>query len=249
MAGIRIVNLTKTYEINGHKINALSGVNLEIDDKSFVTVVGRSGCGKTTLLSVLCGLKEKSQGQIYYTDGNGENTISKPKISMVFQEPRLMPWLTVWENIAFSIRKEDPVIKRCKVDKYLDLLGLTKFKNAYPHQISGGMAQRVALGRTLCYDPEIILMDEPLGALDAFTRQNLQDEIVKLFINDEKTVIFVTHDVDEAVLLGQNVVILEKGMVKKQIEVDLPYPRFRDSEKFFKYRQEILKAIMGNQDN
>jgi len=208
--------------------------------------VGRSGCGKTTLLRVLCGLEEKSQGQIYYTDGKGQNMTSKPKISMVFQEPRLMPWLTVAENIAFSMRKENAAVKRHKVDKYLDILGLTRFKNAYPHQISGGMAQRVALGRTLCYDPEIILMDEPLGALDAFTRQNLQDEIVRLFINDEKTVIFVTHDVDEAILLGQKVVILERGKVKKQIHVDLPYPRRRDSEKFFKYRQEILKAIIGD---
>lgn len=249
MAGIRIVNLTKIYQIKGQKIFALSGIDLEVENNSFVTVVGRSGCGKTTLLRVLCGLEEKSQGEIYFTNGKEEKVITRPKISMVFQEPRLMPWLTVAENIAFSISKEGPQERRRKVEKYLDLLGLNKFKNAYPHQISGGMAQRVALGRTLCYDPEIILMDEPLGALDAFTRLNLQNEIVKLFTNNEKTVIFVTHDVDEAILLGQKVVILERGKVKHQIPIQLPYPRRRDSEKFFKYRQEILRAIMGDKDN
>ena len=247
MAGIRIVNLTKTYQINNREIKALSGINMEVEDKSFVTVVGRSGCGKTTLLRILCGLEEKSQGEICYT--KGDEIISKPKTSMVFQEPRLMPWLTVGENITFGLRGESPAVKRQKADKLLDLLGLKEFKGAYPHQISGGMAQRVALGRTLCYDPEIILMDEPLGALDAFTRQNLQGEIVKLFINKEKTVIFVTHDVDEALLLGQKVVILEKGSIKKQIPIDLPYPRHPDSEIFFKYRQAILREILGNKEN
>ncbi|MCG1012226.1 MAG: ABC transporter ATP-binding protein [Thermoanaerobacteraceae bacterium] len=244
MAGIRIENLAKTYYIKDRKITALSDINLEVDDNSFVTVVGRSGSGKTTLLRILCGLEEKSQGQIYYT--KGEDIISKPKISMVFQEPRLMPWLTVEENIGFSLINENPKVKKRKVDLHLELLGLKAFKDAYPNQISGGMAQRVALGRTLCYDPEIILMDEPLGALDAFTRQNLQREIVNLFANRQKTVIFVTHDVDEAILLGQKVVILEKGSVKKQIPIDLPYPRSPESERFFKYRQEILRTIMGN---
>lgn len=165
---------------------------------------------------------------------------------MVFQEPRLMHWLTVGENMAFSLRKEDPDIIKHKVDRHLDLLGLKQFKDAFPRQISGGMAQRVALGRTLCYDPEVILMDEPLSALDAFTRQVLQKEIVKLFINQQKTVIFVTHDVDEAVLLGQKAVILEDGIIKKQIPIELPYPRDQAQDKFFKYRQEILKTIMGD---
>ena len=130
------------------------------------------------------------------------------------------------------MRKEDPDIIKHKVDRHLDLLGLKQFKDAFPRQISGGMAQRVALGRTLCYDPEVILMDEPLSALDAFTRQVLQKEIVKLFINQQKTVIFVTHDVDEAVLLGQKAVILEDGIIKKQIPIELPYPRDQAQDKF-----------------
>lgn len=247
MAGIIIENLTKTYYIKDQKIAALSGVNLEVEDNSFVTVVGRSGCGKTTLLRILCGLEAKTQGEIYFT--KDENIIPRPKVSMVFQEPRLMPWLTVAENIGFSLINENPKLKRQKVDLYLKLLGLKAFKDAYPHQISGGMAQRVALGRTLCYDPEIILMDEPLGALDAFTRQNLQREIVELFMNEQKTVIFVTHDVDEAILLGQKVIVLEKGRVKTQMHIELSYPRSPESDKFFKYRQQILREILGNLGN
>ena len=244
MAGIRIKNLKKTYHIKNREIQALSGINLEVEDKSFVTVVGRSGSGKTTLLRVLCGLEEKSGGEIDFIDGNSSK--AGAKISMVFQEPRLMPWLTVWENMAFGLRNEDPDIIKHKVDRHLELLGLKQFKDAYPRQISGGMAQRVALGRTLCYDPEVILMDEPLGALDAFTRQVLQKEIVKLFINQQKTVIFVTHDVDEAVLLGQKAVILEDGSIKKQIPIELPYPRDPAADKFFRYRQEMLKTIIGD---
>ncbi|MGI5858538.1 MAG: ABC transporter ATP-binding protein [Tepidanaerobacteraceae bacterium] len=237
-------DLKKTYHIKNCEIKALSGINLEVEDKSFVTVVGRSGSGKTTLLRVLCGLEEKSGGEISFIEGNSSK--AGTKISMVFQEPRLMHWLTVGENMAFSLRKEDPDIIKHKVDRHLDLLGLKQFKDAFPRQISGGMAQRVALGRTLCYDPEVILMDEPLSALDAFTRQVLQKEIVKLFINQQKTVIFVTHDVDEAVLLGQKAVILEDGIIKKQIPIELPYPRDQAQDKFFKYRQEILKTIMGD---
>ena len=196
------------------------------------------------MLRVLCGLEEKSEGKIHFITDKSSKV--RAKISMVFQEPRLMPWLTVGENMAFGLRKEDTTIIKHKVNRHLELLGLKEFKDAYPSQISGGMAQRVALGRTLCYDPEVILMDEPLGALDAFTRQVLQKEIVKLFINRQKTVIFVTHDVDEAVLLGQKVVILEEGSIKKQIQIELPYPRNPATKKFFKYRQEILETIMGD---
>lgn len=245
MAGIRIKDLNKIYHIKNREIRAISEINLEVEDKSFVTVVGRSGSGKTTLLRVLCGLEGKSGGEINFITDNSSKTGAK--ISMVFQEPRLMPWLTVRENMAFGLRNEDSAVIKETVDRHLELLGLTQFKDAYPSQISGGMAQRVALGRTLCYDPEVILMDEPLGALDAFTRQILQQEIVKLFIKQQKTVIFVTHDVDEAVILGQKTVILAEGSIKKQIPIELPYPRKTDTEVFFNYRQEILKTIMEGQ--
>lgn len=246
MAGIRIKNLEKIYKLKNRKVQALSHINLDVKDGSFITVVGRSGSGKTTLLRILCGLEEKSGGEVVFTQGQSSKL--QAKVSMVFQEPRLMHWLTVEENMAFSLRKEDPALVKNIVDRHLELLGMKEFKDAYPRQISGGMAQRVALGRTLCYDPEVILMDEPLGALDAFTRQVLQREIAKLFIHQKKTVIFVTHDVDEAVLLGQQVIILEKGHIKKQLSIKLPYPRNPVSDKFFKYRQEILQTIMGDQE-
>jgi len=246
MAGIKIKNLTKIYKISERRFPALSDINLNVEDGSFTTVVGRSGSGKTTLLRVLCGLEEKSSGEVIFTQGSSNKL--KAKVSMVFQEPRLMPWLTVGENMAFSLINEDCKVKKCIVDRHLELLGLEKFRDAYPHQISGGMAQRVALGRTLCYDPEVILMDEPLGALDAFTRQILQREIVKLFVDQQKTVVFVTHDVDEAVLLGQKVVILEDGSIKKELPIELTYPRNPAADGFFKYRQEILNTIMQVQD-
>ena len=244
MAGIKVKNLSKIYKINERKIYALSDINIHVKDGSFITVVGRSGSGKTTLLRVLCGLEEKSCGEISFD--MDKNKTREAKISMVFQEPRLMSWLTVEENMGFSLRREEPKVVKQIVDRQLKLLGLTEFRDAYPSQISGGMAQRVSLGRTLCYDPDVILMDEPLGALDAFTRRGLQREIEKLFVNQQKTVVFVTHDVDEAVLLGEKVVILDKGSIKRELPIELSYPRNPSKEMFFKYRQEILNTILGD---
>jgi len=243
MAKIIIKGLTKTYTLEQQKIKALSDINLEIEAGSFVTVVGRSGSGKSTLLRILCGLEEKTLGEIYFTNTNKPH---QGKISMVFQEPRLMPWLTVEENMAFSLKGWEKGEAMAVVEKHLRLLGLEKFRRAYPSQISGGMAQRVALGRTLCFDPDVILMDEPLSALDAFTRRILQKEIINIFIKKQKTVIFVTHDVDEAVLLGQKVVVLEEGKIISQVPIDMPYPRDTLSKQFFEYRENILKKIMEN---
>jgi sulfonate transport system ATP-binding protein len=241
MAGISIAGLTKIHRIGEQEVTALRDLCLEVEEGSFVTVVGRSGSGKTTLLRLLGGLEEKTRGEVDFIDGDGSDTDAK--VSMVFQEPRLMPWLTVEKNMGFSIRNEDPAEVKEIVGRHLKLLGLQDFAQAYPHQISGGMAQRVALGRTLCYDPDIILMDEPLGALDAFTRHRLQREISRLFHHGNKTVVFVTHDVDEAVLLGQRAVILAEGSIKKQLPIELPYPRDPGDERFYKYRREILEAI------
>jgi len=168
-------------------------------------------------------------------------------MGMVFQEPRLMPWLTVKGNMAFSfLGDRDDGQREEIVDKYLNMLGLTNFKDAYPYQISGGMAQRTALGRTLCYDPDIILMDEPLGALDAFNRRKLQNDIIHIYLRDKKTIVFVTHDVDEAVYLGQTTIIMEKGKIIDTIDIDLPYPRDIRSERYFELRDRILNKIIDN---
>lgn len=245
MAGLIIKNLHKTFNINNKEVNALNNINLTIEDGSFVTIVGKSGCGKTTLLRVICGLEKVTKGNIEFTKGSNEKNISK-RVGIVFQEPRLMPWLTVKQNMAFPLLKNnDKEAIDDVVHKYLDMLGLESFKDAYPNQISGGMAQRVALGRTLCYDPEIILMDEPLGALDAFNRRKLQNEFINIFRENKKTILFVTHDVEEAIYLGQKIVVFDKGSVTSEIPVSLDYYRDTTNLEFLKLREEILGLLLA----
>lgn len=241
MAGLIIKNLSKTFKIEDKKVQALKNVNLTVTSGSFVTIVGRSGCGKTTLLKLLCGLLSITQGTANLTDlKEKENN----KIAIVFQEPRLMPWLTVEENMAFSlINCKDKNYVNEKVTYYLKLLGLYNFRKAYPSQISGGMAQRTSLGRTLCYEPQIILMDEPLGALDAFNRKKLQNELINIFIKSDKTIIFVTHDIEEAIYLGQKIVVMDTGRIIKEIPIDIDYYRDTGSLEFLYYKKEVLATL------
>lgn len=244
MSGIKINNLSKTYFLHGKLISALNNINLTINEGSFVTIVGQSGCGKTTLLRLLCDLEKHSSGNMSFTN-NGKIVSRKDiKISIVFQEPRLMPWLTVEQNISFSLHNyNNKRLAKEKVDSCLRMLGLESFRNAYPSQISGGMSQRTALGRTICFDPDIILMDEPFGALDAFTRYNLQQELVEIFKTNRKTILFVTHDVTEAVLLGQRVLVFDKGSLSADFEINLGYSRNPLSSDFQKIRNSILDDI------
>ena len=241
MAGLIIKNLSKTFEIGDKKIQVLKDINLIIPNKSFVTLVGQSGCGKTTLLKILCGLENKTEGTIKLTDSTEKEN---NKISIVFQEPRLMPWLTVEENMAFSlINCKDKNYVKEKVSGYLKLLGLYDFRKAYPPQISGGMAQRTSLGRTLCYEPQIILMDEPLGALDAFNRKKLQNELINIFLKSDKTIIFVTHDIEEAIYLGQKIIVMDTGEIIKEIPVNIDYYRDTSSLEFFYHKKEVLSIF------
>ncbi len=240
MAGVRLQDLDKVYSLNGREIKALNGINLEIAAQSFVTIVGQSGCGKTTLLRILSGLEEKTAGAMIFSDPPG----AQVRTGIVFQEPRLMPWLTVQQNMVFSLRGCTKGIIAKQANKYLNLLGLKEFQDAYPGQISGGMAQRAALGRTLCFEPRLILMDEPLSALDAFTRRKLQQEILDIYLLEKQTIVFVTHDVDEAVYLGQKVVVMDKGKVVDEISVNLPYPRDPYSRDYARLKERILDAIL-----
>lgn len=238
MAGLIVKNLSKTFEIQEKKFQALEDINLVVPEKSFITVVGKSGCGKTTFLRIVAGLEKKTSGDIEFTNCNEYGC---KKVGIVFQEPRLMPWLTVEQNLAFSLTKcKNKLYVKEKVEDILQILGLLDFRKAYPDQISGGMAQRISLGRTLCFDPEIILMDEPLGALDAFTRRRLQNELIDIFFKSGKTFIFVTHDIEEAIYLGQKVVVMNNGTIMKEIEIDLEYYRNTESDKFLEYRKNIL---------
>jgi sulfonate transport system ATP-binding protein len=246
LSGLEIHGLCKQYRIKDRCVCAIQDIEMQIASGEFVTVVGKSGCGKTTLLRLICGIETADQGHARVTQGNG-NTVNQ-RISIVFQEPRLMPWLTVRQNMAFGLSnaKNQSEVDTV-VNSFLQILGLTAFQDAYPNQISGGMAQRTALGRTLCYDPDIILMDEPFGALDAFTRRKLQQELVDIFLAHQKTIVFVTHDVDEAVLLGQRVLVMENGCVVSTLTNDLPYPRNILSPKLLFMREEIFSSIMASQ--
>ncbi len=242
MAGVKLTQLSKQYQVAGQLLEAVDNVTTTIEPGSFTVIVGRSGCGKTTLLRLLSGLEQKSAGSIEWLGGGSGG--AAVKVGVVFQEPRLMPWLTVYENMAFALDKQpDRTLVDRQVTGTLEQLGLAGFRDAYPSQLSGGMAQRVSLGRTLCYDPDLILMDEPFGALDYFTRKKLQRELVDLFLSQHKTIVFVTHDVTEAVFLGQKVLVMEAGQIVREIPIDTPYPRQATDPSLLARQQEILAAL------
>ena len=233
---IQIKNLTKKYKIDGRAFKALNDINLTIDKGSFTTIVGKSGCGKSTLLRIIAGLEEAAEGKII-----GKKEV---KSSLVFQEARLMPWLTVAENILFPLKKRREKSESVeKVKEHLDLLGLNEFKDAYPNQISGGMAQRTALGRALVYDSDLILMDEPLGSLDAFNRYKLQQELQHIFSKNNKTVIFVTHDIDEAIFLGDRVLVMEAGSITEEFNLEQEPSISINKAKQLELKEKILAEI------
>ncbi len=238
MIALTLHDVGKIYPLAAKEVMAVTNISLEVATGSFVTIVGRSGCGKTTLLRLIAGLEPASCGTMLFNP-------PAAKIGLVFQEPRLMPWLTVEKNMAFALGQE-PDHDRVEqtVAHYLKMLNLENFRKAYPAQISGGMAQRTSLGRTLCYNPDIILMDEPLGALDAFTRASLQQELIHIFLLTGKTILFVTHDVDEAVLLGQQVLVMDSGRIREIVPIPLAYPRSPASAEFYALRTQVLQAIM-----
>ncbi len=224
--------------------NALSEINFEIHDGEFVSIVGPSGCGKSTILRLIAGLIFPTTGDISL-DGK---EIKEPSSSrgMVFQKSTLFPWLTVKENVGFSgTLKNEAKIDEAAVDNMLEKVGLLDFKDSYPSNLSGGMAQRVSLIRTLINKPEVLLLDEPLGALDAFTRMNMQDEILKLWNEEKNMTIMVTHDVDEAVYMSTRVIVMEPrpGRVKRIVPIELDFPRNRTSKEFTDFRNDLLNTL------
>lgn len=227
---LKAENISKKY---GAK-QALAQTSLGFAEHSFTCIVGRSGCGKTTLLRVLGGLEAADSGRL--------QLIGEKRIAPVFQEARLMSWLTVAENIMLAA-KVDKALDKKRLPKLLKQLGLSGCEHLYPHELSGGMAQRVALGRTLFYNPDIILMDEPFSALDYFTRQGLQQTLLELYAAEHKTIIFVTHDVEEALLLADRIIIMDNGTVKNEVPVTLSRPRQAAKPDFQLLRQKILQAL------
>lgn len=244
---LRMKNVSKSFpKIENNKItNALNQVNLEIHNNEFISIVGESGCGKSTILHLIAGLVIPTKGHIFMN----EEIITKPspKRGMVFQKPTLFPWLTVEENIAFSLKIQKKYNKD-KVKQMLALIRLENFKDDYPAQLSGGMAQRVELARSLINEPDILLLDEPLGALDAFTRMDMQDEILNIWKRKQQLVVMVTHDVEEAIYMGTKVLVMESnpGRIRAEIPINLEYPRNRGSSEFMKYRNEILDMLNYN---
>jgi NitT/TauT family transport system ATP-binding protein len=238
-----IQGVGKTYTVNGAPIEALRGADLRVTKGEFVCLIGASGCGKSTLLRIVAGFEAPSAGQARMWDASIEGPA--PDRGMVFQDYGLFPWLTVRQNIGFgpASRGLPAAEVRAIVDRYVALVGLTRFADAYPHQLSGGMKQRVAIARVLANDAEIVLMDEPFGALDAMTRERLQDELLDLWQRTNLTVLFVTHSIEEAIFLADRVVVMEPGpgRIASEHRIDLPRPRDVASPEF-----NVLRRELGN---
>ncbi|WDV45483.1 ATP-binding cassette domain-containing protein [Clostridiaceae bacterium M8S5] len=236
MASVIMDNIRKEYIVNSNKISVLNGISHVFEDETITVILGKSGCGKTTLLRLISGLEKQSSGSIDFR-GSGS------KVGIVFQENRLMPWLTVEDNIKFSLNKSD----NATVESYLKIMGLLKFSSAYPNQISGGMAQRASIARTLAYNPDVILMDEPFAALDYFTRQNLQQKLLEIFEVYNKTIIFITHNVDEALLLGHTILVLDNGVIIKKYDLNkCNFPRDISSKYLLEIKKNIIDTISKN---
>jgi len=242
---LKIENVSKSYMHNGRELAVLKDINLEIADGEFVCIVGPSGCGKTTLLNMAAGLDHDYKGNILHK-GKPVGTPGPDRL-LIFQDLGLFPWLTVQKNVEFGLKlKKLPPGERARLaGEALNMVQLGRFKDLYIHQLSGGMKQRVALARALVLDPEILLMDEPFTALDAQTRDNLHDELQKIWSKTKKTVIFVTHNVREAVCLGDRVVVLsaQPGTVKASFPVDLPRPRRIEDNGLMQHVRQVLAEL------
>lgn len=249
---LRAEKVTKEFTNNqGSKVTALDGLDLHIKKGEFISLLGPSGCGKSTFLRLVAGLEERTSGVLMLDD----NTISGAgrDRGVVFQQYSLLPWLHVWENVAFALKKDKSVSKAEAKElayHYVDLVGLNGFETYYPSQLSGGMQQRVAIARALVYKPALLLMDEPFGALDAQIRREMQDLLLDVWQREQCSVLFVTHDVDEAIYLSDRVYVMSArpGRIANEINIDLERPRNLDmqlTEKFISYKREIMLDLQN----
>ncbi|MFA5332595.1 MAG: ABC transporter ATP-binding protein [Methanoregula sp.] len=249
MGNLTITGLCQSFDRdNGSHLDVLDNLSLEVQDKEFVCILGASGCGKTTLLRLIAGLDVAKSGTIVL-DGE-EIRGPNPKVGFVFQEYSLFPWRNVIDNVAFGLEmKGIPKAERySSAKRYLDLVNLPQFATCFPSELSGGMRQRVAVARALALDPVLLLMDEPFGALDAQTRNMLQKELLDIWEKTKKTVIFITHSVDEAVYLSDRIIVLSPrpGRICKEIKLSMTRPRDRTSVEFAELRRDILDLISRN---
>ncbi|MCR4744658.1 MAG: ABC transporter ATP-binding protein [Lachnospiraceae bacterium] len=243
MAYLELKKVNKFFDNNGEDFQVLRDIDLEIEKGEFICFVGASGCGKSTLLRSIAGLEVNYQGSIT-VDGK---EIRKPEKQrgMVFQEPRLFPWMNVGQNIGYVLDIKDKEAKRKKVEEFVNMVGLKGFENSLPKELSGGMAQRAGIARALANEPEVLLMDEPFGALDALTKIQLQQTVRKIHNESHQTTIMVTHDIEEAVFLADRIVIFTNrpGSIRRIINVDLPADRDRNSIEFVNVRKKVFDSI------
>lgn len=238
---MKITDLKKGYQVSGRFLPVLKGLNLEVEEQGITVVLGRSGCGKTTLLRLIAGLEKADLGRIQWEEPKDDGLDGRTghKTGVIFQEPRLMPWLTVEKNILFGVQNREQ-----NLQPLLELTGLAGFEKARPSQLSGGMKQRAALARALAYEPDYLLMDEPFAALDYFTRKSMQEELLRIQKENQKGMLFVTHSIDEALTLGQKIVVLREGVCKKIYELEMqPYPRDLLSGEMIRIKKDILETI------
>lgn len=236
----------KNFIINGKPLSVLEDINLQVEQGEFLAIVGHSGCGKSTLLRMIAGLNQFDKGKVLFKG----KPVTKPSTDrgMIFQENRLLPWLTIADNVSFGLDYINKETKKALIEDYLKMVGLSDFANAYPKQLSGGMSQRAAIARAMVTHPDLLLLDEPLGALDALTKIEMQREILSIKQKKDLTMVLVTHDIEEAIYLGNRVIIMSSrpGQIKKIIDINLPYPRNRGSADFAHYKKIILQEFFDN---
>ncbi len=250
-AALSIRAVSKSYELDGRSLQVLDGIDLEARRGSFTCLVGASGCGKSTLLRLIVGLDLEYEGTIVVD----ERPVQGPGLDrgIVFQEHRLFPWLTVEDNVGLGLSASalPDEAKRATVHDHIRRVGLEGFERAYPHELSGGMAQRVAIARALVNKPDILLLDEPLGALDALTRLQLQNELQRIWESEGVTILLVTHDIEEAVFLGEEIVLMDPrpGRIRRTLRVERPYPRDRGDPHLARLKRELLAELgVGDKD-
>lgn len=247
-AKLVLADLHKVFRSSGNEVTALQNINLAIEPGELICIVGSSGCGKSTMLRILAGLEQNYEGHVLL----GDQAILGPGLDrgVVFQEHRLLPWLTVQENIAFGLKDRNSIEAEKLVREHIELVGLKGFEDAYPRQLSGGMAQRAGIARALVNRPDILLLDEPFGALDALTKIQMQQEILRIWQAEGTTMILVTHDIEEAVYLADRVIVMSSrpGKIKKIIPVELSRPRDRNSYDFSLIRKKVYQEFFVDQE-
>jgi NitT/TauT family transport system ATP-binding protein len=244
------LNSRSTMRRTSSSYEVLNGIDLKINEGEFVTIVGPSGCGKSTLLNIIAGLDRPDLGSVLIRGATASSNTPSTKRIMIFQEGALFPWLNVQDNVEFGLKiAKVPKEKRRQVaDRYIEMVGLSKFAESFVYQLSGGMKQRVAIARALSIEPEVLLMDEPFAALDVQTRDLLHEELVGIHKTTGKTILFVTHNINEAILLGDRVIVLSSVLknIKKEFRIDIPRPRDPETPELYEIKKQILREFEGD---